>query len=442
MLNNKTIGILGLGKSGLSVYKFLKSNYNVKIFLYDDNIKDISNLPIDSNDFIDIVDWDFAHIDTVICSPGISLDYPKEHYIKQKSKEYGFEIICDIELFIRLYPNKKYVAITGTNGKSTTTALINHIFQSVNLNSTYAGNIGLPIFDLKEDFDIIVLELSSYQLDLMTYNSFECALLLNIEPDHLEHHGSFSNYIKAKNKIFIGKNYPKYSIISYEYKHLVELDDRSNIITISNSKDNDSSIYYLDYLYENGIKILDFTELTYLKGEHNKQNIAFAYICSKIMGVDINSITDVIKTFKGLKHRKNIVAKINKTTFINDSKATNFESTQQALKTFDNIYLILGGINKTDNLDPILSLIKSKVIKVLLIGKSTDLFSKILEENKIDYEKCNNLADATTKAKLIADNSNKETIVLLSPACASFDEFKNFEHRGDEFIKIVEDLSK
>jgi UDP-N-acetylmuramoylalanine--D-glutamate ligase len=442
-LKNKNIGILGLGKTGLATYKFL-SNYHVNLFAWDDNESVSETYKNKGYNIINIKDWDFKNLDFVIVSPGIPIDHPKKHIIREKSDEFNFEIICDIELFIRLNPNKKYIGITGTNGKSTTTALINHILVTNNYKSTVAGNIGIAIFDTDiTKYDYFILELSSYQLDLMKSHKLDCAMILNIQPDHLEHHGSLENYISAKNKIFHNQSKDNLAMFFQDYEIHSKQYITGKELLVCNMFVKSGIYYYEDALYDNFFeenkKILDFKSLIYLKGEHNQQNISFSYACCRFLGLKNNQIIEAISTFKGLLHRQTLVRKINNISFINDSKATNCESTEQALKAFENIYLILGGKRKTDNLDPILPYF-NKVIHTFLIGSSEDIFANILSKNLLPYTKCQTLDIAVKKAYEMAKNNQNDSVVLLSPACASFDQFQNFEQRGDIFIQIVESL--
>jgi len=299
-----------------------------------------------------------------------------------------------------------------------------------------------------------ILELSSYQIDLMNKHHINCALMLNIQPDHLDHHGSFENYINAKKRLFLNQNKNDYAIINQECLHLcTDVLGNQNIIIIHNNYIDkgiyikDSKLY--DNYFANNEMILDFKSLNYLRGEHNFYNIAFAYATSRVYNINVKKIVEYILEFKGVKHRQTLVANVDNIKFINDSKATNPESTYYALKAFDNIALILGGKRKRDDLDILIPLMKKSVLKVFLIAnrrtnkETIEIFAKILEQNNIDYEISYVLYNAVYSAyDFLSKHSAKSKTLLLSPACASMDQFNNFEHRGNIFSNIVKRLIK
>ncbi|MDR0483848.1 MAG: UDP-N-acetylmuramoyl-L-alanine--D-glutamate ligase [Alphaproteobacteria bacterium] len=441
---SKKIAVLGAGKSGLSSYKHYK-NLGYDVVIWDENPKAVESLEGEYS-FLSYEKWDYQNLDFIITSPGIALEHPKKHYVLEKSQEFNVKIYVDIELFIKENPQIKYIAVSGTNGKSTTTALIQHIFENAGKKCTYAGNIGIPVFDINPAmYEYIVLELSSYQIDLMNDIHFNCALLLNIQEDHLDHHGTFENYKQVKYRLFENQNFNDIAIVdSNLLKELQEAIPYSKIIPITTDKTLQGANilvdenHITDNYFSNNKNVVAYEDLLYLKGEHNYLNISFAYAVANFFNLAEEDIIKGILSFKGLKHRQNNLGRINNITFINDSKATNQESTLQALKAFSDIYLILGGIAKSANLDVILPYLK-QVKGIFLIGSSTPVFSKILQENKISFVVCKNLQDATLKAYETAVVKGTGT-VLLSPACSSFDEFKSFEHRGDTFVDIVKDI--
>ncbi len=453
MKNNKKIAILGAGKTGVSAYKHYQY-LGFDVLIWDENPIVVKKLQNNYN-FISFANWDYLELDFIIVSPGIPLKHPKRHYLLEQSEKFNVKIYCDIELFIKENPQIKYVAVTGTNGKSTVTALIKHIFSENAKRCTYAGNIGVPVFDIEpSQYDYIILELSSYQIDLINDLHFNCSLLLNIQEDHIDHHETFENYKNIKYRIFENQISQDVAIISKELiNDYLEQSKQQKIVVKLNDDINEKSIYCLDnkiidnYFYNNK-NIMDTTDLVFLKGEHNNINISFAYAVAKFFNMKNEDIVKSIISFKGLKHRQNNLGLKNNITFINDSKATNQESTLQALKAYvnskNNVYLILGGVAKSSNLDIILPYLKW-VKKVFLIGSSTEVFSIILRANSICFEISENLQTATTFAykEALKDEMLKEKekyVVLLSPACASFDQFKSFEERGDTFVKIIENL--
>lgn len=440
-------GVFGLGISGLATINFLKK-HNLPFVAWDDSEQNInfakSECPNDT--FIDITDPAWASVNILILSPGVPLFFPKPHSIVEKARKQKIEIICDIELFYRFFPNHTYIGITGTNGKSTTTALIGHILKENNISCKVVGNIGTPILSvIPEENDAIVIELSSYQLDLITSLRFNSALLLNITKDHIERHGSIDNYSIAKYRIFAKQNKEDFAIINIDHCLNQKLLEKllqsltSQIITISTNKNYKSSVYIgEDKLYYHDKSVGHIPQPNSLLGKHNQENIAAAYACINLLfGISANKIFSAISTFTGLPHRIQYIGKRNNITFVNDSKATNFESTENALKIFDNIYLIAGGISKEGGIRQI-HLFKDKILKVFLVGKSQDEFALTLNEYGIPFHKSHNLDNAFNDAVKAAQISSEDSLVLLSPAAASLDQWKNFEERGNYFIKLAQ----
>ena len=446
-----TIAILGLGKTGLSSYKFFQSkNYLVEAF--DDNLETQIKYKTAGLNIVNFNNWNWQNIQYVIVSPGIALLHPTKHPMLVLAEQHNASVICDIEAFMRLFPNKTYLGVTGTNGKSTTVALLHHILSNaLNENVVMAGNIGIPIFDINEnESNIIILELSSYQLELMHYNKLLVASLLNVQNDHIEHHGTLENYINAKLNIFNNQESSDFAIVNHNVLPLLNKPLNAQTIVVHNKK-NDASIYYennklFDNYFANNVQILDFTASPYLKGTHNYENIAFAYAIAMSLAKNLSlqqpNIIAHVNTFKGLAHRQSYVRRIKNITFINDSKATNQESTLQALKTFENIYLILGGQQKSNDLDLILPIL-GQVKHSFLIGGSTPIFAKILTDNNLEFTICTDLIDATVKAYAMAKSTQYtfKATVLLSPACASWDQFTSFEQRGEIFTNMVNKLT-
>ncbi len=467
--------IYGLGKSGLSTIKHLANNFkNNEIIGTDDNNSALENNELKALEkkfsnvkFLPANEIKFSKNSKIIFAPGIPLYFPKTHKILNICQTNNCDLICDIELFYRQnYLNNDFIGITGTNGKSTTTALINFVLKYLNIDCEAGGNIGVPCFDLpiKQKF-CYVFETSSFQLDLMSQTKFSIANLINITPDHLDRHGSMANYIDSKKRIFANQDHHDFSIINIDdeisLKIFLELKNKSTfksqLVSISTSqipnKINDFGVSVINGILYNNIFSANLSlqiNSQFLRGKHNDQNIAFAFasvFCYyyKKFKNDFNfleisqKIIDTIEKFKGLKHRLQIVKKTSDICFINDSKATNADSTQNALKAFDNIFWILGGKPKDGGITSLKPYFK-KIIKAYLIGEASDEFAKILTENNVNFEKCYDLKTAFSKSLFDAkNNSLSEKNILLSPACASFDQFKNFEERGDCFCKLVDD---
>ncbi len=443
--------VYGLGFSGISAIKFLAKNNEV--IATDDNEKAI----IDAQKKVNLSQVKFLKPDeieydantTVSFAPGIPLYFPKRHKILEKK----VDLACDIEVFYRNNSKNNFIGITGTNGKSTTTALTGFVLKELGIDVEVGGNIGVPCFDLPaEEKKTYVFEMSSYQLDLLSQTHFHIACLLNITPDHIDRHGSLAGYIEAKKRIFRNQNENDFALIDVDNENsrtvFEELKNDKNfkakLIPISTLKPQDSGIALIDGVLFDGINNLK-TELKskFLKGKHNEQNMAFAYAVTMLgFKFEAAKIIETIKKFKGLRHRMQLLGEVNGIKFINDSKATNAESTEHALRAYDGIFLILGGKPKDGGIE-ILKPYFKKLIKVYLIGEASEEFAKTLSAEQVDFEKCGNLENAFKKAFFDAkNNSLSQKNILLSPACASFDQWKNFEERGDYFCKLFDELSK
>lgn len=435
MLENKKFGVFGLGISGIATLKYLKHR-NINFIAFDDSqetIKKIQkNYPEFSNNLVALDQDGWQEIDYLVLSPGIPLYYPNSHPVVQLAKK--SKLISDIELLYLENKNSYFIGITGTNGKSTTTSLIGHILQYNNVNAIVCGNIGNPVLELDEQLadKVFVIEVSSFQLDLLEQTKFNIALLLNITPDHLDRHGSMNNYIATKYKIFNNQNIDDNAIINLSLEH----NKISNITTFSElSNDADIVVNNNQLSYQN--KNYQLPKNNSLLGGHNQQNLAAAIICCLKYGLSIEKIIEAIPSFVGLKHRMQYLGKINGVTFVNDSKATNADSTEKALASFENIIWIAGGVSKEGGIDSLKPYFP-KVKKALLIGKAAEEFSKTCE-NLLAYSICNNLANAF---KLACEQANPGDVILLSPACASYDQWKSFEERGEGFIQLFKQFQE
>jgi UDP-N-acetylmuramoylalanine--D-glutamate ligase len=458
---NKII-VYGLGISGVSTATAL-SQKNFIIISTDDSQKAIEDnaQKYPNLNFKNCEQISFDKDTIISFAPGIPLYFPKPHKILEICQKTQAKLACDIEIFYELnHQNNDFIGITGTNGKSTTTALTGFIFEKLAIASKIGGNIGVACFEMPQNQNNFnyILEVSSYQLDLLTNTRFNIACLLNITPDHIDRHGSFENYIKSKKRIFLNQNFQDFAIIDIDNSNSLKIfDDLKNN---KNFKANLIAISTLE-IPQNGVAVIDnkvfvnlenqkfeFAIKPILKGKHNHQNIAGALAIaschlikkSQFTQQKIQQIIKIIEEFKGLKHRMQLVAKINDINFVNDSKATNAESTENALKSYENIFWILGGKAKEGGIEGLKPYF-SKIQKAYLIGEASDNFAKILEKNSINYEKCQTLKNAFDKALIDAKSSNLiEKNIILSPACASFDQWKNFEERGDFFCKLVNDI--
>lgn len=462
--------IYGLGISGKAVLSFFAKN-QIPVIVCDDNL---DNLEVTKNSFLRQYPKSYLSFEKprsinfnkssiVIVAAGIKINYP-QHKILTKAKKNGASLVCDVEIFNHLNQyNLKQVAITGTNGKSTTTALTGHIIKSLSPNTKIGGNIGTACFDLIEDLSNnfntnFVLELSSYQLELINHSRFQVAGLLNITPDHIDHHGSMEKYIAAKKKIFQNQQEDDYAVINLDneetqkiYQQLLnDKTSKSKLIPFSTKEIQENGVSVINGEIYNKIEGQDFKSKInpkFLIGDHNMENIACSFALSfchflKNHKKPINQeeIIKEVEEFRGLKHRLEFVGKINDISFYNDSKATNADSTSKALKSLDNIFWIVGGVAKEGGIESLKSYF-GKITKAYLIGESSSSFAKIFNQYNVNYLDCHNLDEAMKKA--LDDAKNHSILrknILLSPACASFDQWKNFEERGDYFCQKFNDL--
>jgi UDP-N-acetylmuramoylalanine--D-glutamate ligase len=445
---NKYVAVIGLGKSGLSTIQALRDS-DIDVIAWDDSESKCSQLRNDSYFFKDIIinpdDWQWGQIAKLVVSPGI----PKNHPIINTAHKYNCPISSDIELLIESCPDATYIGVTGTNGKSTTTALIHHILGKLEIKAQIGGNIGNPVleFAMNDGRDVYVLELSSFQLDLLQKPYFNIAILTNISPDHLDRHGDMESYVNAKKNIFNNQTKNDVAIIGVDceisaniYKEMSVV-KRQKLLPISAKKILDYGVSVVDnilYINMEKSQTLTLGALPNLRGNHNAENIAAAVaaICASDEYIDYNKLLEAIKDFAGLKHRMQNVAIDNNILFINDSKATNAEATQKALACFDkNIYWIAGGIAKEGGIN-ILKDQLNKVIYSFFYGSAKNDFATTAE-GKTKYSLYEDIEKAFDAAYEMAKNSKEESVILLSPSCASYDQFKNFEERGDIFCQLV-----
>ena len=430
-LKGYKIGVFGLGKSGKATVAALQKA-GALVIAYDDSVI------LDKDDYIVPIDqkiWTEIHF--LILSPGISLAHP----IAKLAYSNNIKIIGDIELLYKARNQATFIGITGTNGKSTTTSLIGHIIKTINPTAEIGGNIGVPVLSLKE-VDCYILELSSFQLELIDSLRFNIAVILNITKDHLDRHLSMENYIQAK--INIIKNKPDYLIINIDNditkKIAEEFAGKMKIIPISTEIKLEEGISFLDdnIIYHNN-KPIEIGVLKYLPGKHNRENIAASFAAALAYNVPIDNIISALYTFKGLEHRAELVSTYKNLTFINDSKATNAEASKGALLAFDNIYWIVGGVPKEGGIDQLIPLF-GKVKEAFLIGKSSKEFGEVCLKNNLAHQYCDNLKNAFKLASMNALKTHEDAVILLSPACASYDQWQNFEERGYAFKKLVSDI--
>jgi len=388
---------------------------------------------------------DLSGFEAIIVSPGVPLN---RHPVKEKAERYGLPIIGDIELFARARPElppHKVVGITGTNGKSTTTALIHHILKTAGVPTTMGGNIGLPILaqDPLPEGGVYVLELSSYQIDLTQSLDCDVAVLLNITPDHLDRYDSFEAYAASKLRLFGMQTFPHTAILTSEaWRQPVVKQSSFTDLRLDRQLAADEpvdgllgSAVYNGSAFDPDEPFASQSDWPALQGPHNAQNAAAAIAICWALRLSTDQITQALRTYPGLPHRMERVREKDGVLFVNDSKATNPTATAPALAAFDKIRWICGGQAKTDNLDECAPFF-GHVASAYTIGEAGELFARLLSPH-MSVKNCGKLDEAVRQAA--ADAASGDT-VLLSPACASFDQFRDFEDRGDQFRALVEGL--
>lgn len=420
--------IVGTGKSGISSAKLLEKK-GIKFELYSDN-KEI--------DVID--DYKVRHdvkegIDTLIISPGVAIDAP----IVNWAKERNIKVIGELEL-AAMYIDEPMIAITGTNGKTTTTSLIGHILSQV-FNTKVAGNIGVPITSVcDDDKDLVVVEVSSFQLESTDKFRPHISLILNITPDHLDRHYTIENYTDVKFNITKNQTENDYLILNADCDVVVHKNVNTNAKVIYFSTKKNTDAYVKDEkIYFRDEYICDVSDLPIL-GIHNIENILAAVAACRLFGISCEIIKSGIKSFRAVKHRLQFVKEINGVKYYNDSKGTNPDATIKAVEAINNnIILIAGGYNKKANYTEMLKVCKDRVKTLVLLGDTANdikIEAENLGINNILLVK--DMREAVTVSNSISVNGDN---VLLSPACASWDMYSNFEERGDDFIELVESIS-
>lgn len=448
----KNYAVLGLGKSGLATAATLQAS-GANFSVWDDGAAARAEAASLGYQIVDPFTLAWADITALIAAPGIPLTHPAPHPAIVMAKEARVPVHGDVDLLFRACPKARFVGITGTNGKSTTTALIAHILQQAGHKVQVGGNLGTPVlsFDPLGADGIYVLELSSFQLDLMQRNALDLAVFLNLTPDHLDRHGTMAGYLAAKTRIIrtdapqtliMGTDEPEMQALfstlqGHENLTLQEISVRHSV---QNGVMSEGNLMF--YVNKNtASQIIDLSGLTSLIGLHNQQNSCAAFAATKALGLSEQDIVSGLKSFPGLVHRQQLVATLRGVRFINDSKATNADAAAKALASYDNIYWIIGGKPKEGGLAG-LEPFTRRIRHAYLIGAATDEFARWCE-GKLPFTRSQTLDRAIEQAtaQAIADQQ-PEAVVLLSPACASYDQFKNFEERGMVFIDLVNQLAK
>ncbi len=451
------VAVLGLGRTGLATARALHAG-GAEPVCWDDGETAREQAEADGLTLSDLTkDKSWEDVVCLIVSPGIPHLYPEPHPIVAKAWARGVVVDNDIGLFFRSFATEDFalmdqppriICVTGSNGKSTVTALIHHILGEADRKTQMGGNIGRGVLDLDplQDGEVVVLELSSYQIELARALAPDIALFLNLTPDHLDRHGGHGGYFAAKRRLF-AEGGPERSIIGVDetegrYLAAQMREDAQNgdpVITISGHQKLTGEGWRVfarkGFLAEwrkgRQTASFDLRSMPHLPGAHNHQNACAAYAACRSLGLSPRVIEAAMARFPGLKHRCQIIGQKNGIRFVNDSKATNADAAEQALKAFDNIRWIAGGVAKSGGIEPLRPLF-NRVKKAYLIGQAAAEFAATLDE--VSHVTSDNLNSAFTSA--VAEASDGDTI-LLAPACASFDQFPSFEARGDAFERLV-----
>jgi len=437
----RRVAVFGLGRSGLTAARALKAG-GAEPVLWDDGIS--SRMQAEAEGFAveDLTTSDWSGFAALVLAPGVPLTHPVPHWTVEKAQEAGVEIVGDLELFARALAalpagkRPRVVAITGTNGKSTTTALIAWVLKQAGLTVHMGGNIGIGVLALPEPVPgaVYVIECSSYQLDLTTRFAPDVAILTNISPDHLDRHGGMDGYVAAKARIF---EHAGLSLVGVDEQEGQRIETQLALAGRRTQQISSKAFSTpLDHiLYDNGwIRLpgqsIDLTAARSLAGRHNAQNAAFAYGAARELGVDHETAVEGLLSFPGLAHRMEPVGRVGRVRFINDSKATNADAARQALGAFERVFWIAGGRAKAGGIDDLAELFP-RVVEAFLIGEAAGPFAAALGE--VPHRISGDMASAVQQAFEAASATGREEVVLLSPAAASFDQFPDFEVRGEAF---------
>jgi UDP-N-acetylmuramoylalanine--D-glutamate ligase len=452
---DKKVAVFGLGGSGLLTARALKAG-GARVIAYDDAPLKVEQAKAAGLETANLADIDWSDVAALVLSPGVPLTHPTPHWSVQRAHREGVEVIGDIELFCRERAASgidcPLVAITGTNGKSTTTALIAHLIKSTGRDVQMGGNIGTPALELEpfEPGRHYVLEVSSYQVDLAPSLRPTVGILINVSADHLDRHGTIENYAAIKTLVVAQVEQGGTAVIGVDDRWSREAADRvaragRNVVRVS----VESSLrdgYFADgtrIMRSTGGKAYPAAQLTgigSLRGTHNAQNAACAVAACVALGIELPAIQKGLVSFPGLAHRMQAIGRkrtaVGHILYVNDSKATNADSAAKALASYTDIFWIAGGKPKAGGIES-LSEFWPRIRKAYLIGEAADAFAATLD-GKVDHRIDGLLSKAIDAATRDAEASGlKEAVILLSPACASFDQYPNFEVRGKAFTDLA-----
>jgi UDP-N-acetylmuramoylalanine--D-glutamate ligase len=441
--HDRRVAVLGLARSGLMAAKALKAS-GAKVLAWDDDETARQAADQLGIEIIDLAQADPQGWSALVTSPGIPLSHP----VTARATAAAVPVIGDIELLWRAGTGAKFLGITGTNGKSTTTSLIGHVLTQAKHPVAVGGNLGIPVLSLPKlgSDGSYVIEMSSFQLDLVDETRFSIAILLNVTADHLDRHGDMAGYITAKRRIFRRQTAADTAIIGVDDDWCREIADEltkgpARLVRVSAERPVARGVYVVDgHLVDNtddtARPVMDLRSVPTLPGRHNWQNAAATYAACSTLGLDASTIAAGIASFPGLPHRQELVGRLGKVRFINDSKATNADAASKALLCYEPIYWIAGGVPKAGGIASLAEFFP-RVRHAFLIGSAAKDFAETLE-GKVPSSLSGDLSTAVRAAAGAATSDPaEEPVVLLSPACASYDQFKNFEVRGDAFRQLV-----
>lgn len=446
---NQHIGVFGLGLSGVAAARALKAS-GALVHCWDDNPDNVEQYREELH-ITDLYNMDFNTLDGIIFPPGMPLIFPRPHPLVGKAITFHVPIMGDLELFSQIRPElpaHKLVTVTGTNGKSTTASLLAHVLSEAGVPTALGGNIGVPVMDLDPlpEGGVYVLEVSSFQIDLTERLQSDIAMILNFAPDHLDRHGDMAGYVEAKTRLIemLGDEGQAYLSLDDEWSLNAYQSFTGRKTGLSSQTEVSNGLYIQSgTLWENRDvyghdPVFSLRTLENLPGLHNWQNVMYVYAAARDLGLSKEQILAGLKSFKGLAHRMEQVTCIGDVLFVNDSKATNSHAALKALSAFDKVQWIAGGLYKEQSFGPFLAGLK-KIKKLWLIGTAADDMAAFFK-GQVELENVGTLEKAVEGAYQAAKAEG--CTVLLSPACASFDQFKSFGDRGDQFKQLVHALAE
>lgn len=458
----RKVALFGLGGSGLATARALIAG-GAEVAAWDDKQESRDKAAAEGLAIIDLAEADWRDFASFILAPGVPLTHPQPHWTVAKAKAAGVEIIGDIELFFRerakLAPKAPVVCITGTNGKSTTTALIAHVLKSAGRDVQMGGNIGTAVLALEPPSEarVHVIECSTFQIDLTPSLAPTVGIQMNLTPDHLDRHGTFEAYGAIKERMVTSAEIAVVGVDDEPSKQMARRRAASGrpLVRISGEQPLDEGVFAGVTANQGKLDtrivevrdgkprvVANLAGIGSLRGSHNAQNAAAAFAACAALGLSAEEIAAGFRSYPGLAHRMEELGRIGRVVFINDSKATNADSTEKALTSFNGIFWILGGKAKEGGIESLRRYFRN-IAKAYLIGAASDEFAATFDgDGRVTYERSGTLdvAVASATRDALAQAGEGEIAVLLSPACASYDQFPNFEVRGDRFKALVKAL--